>query len=172
MSIIRTITLTEKGDIKVEGEYTAKDKSIYLDIAKKLVDEGINLINTPWIFSNRKFKDINELMETVLESQKETIDFLKKDVNTLSALKNLDFKKGIIELDERIPNEFIIHLFGRVPPFCILKIKRGKNTWSDLSAFIKDYLSDCSVSELKKLTAKYLEEECFKEKENIDEDRR
>jgi hypothetical protein len=89
---VKTVALNETS-LEFDSDYEPELAPAYLDLAKKMAKKGINPINKEWIFKNKSFKNLMEMSMAGLRNFVEEEQKLKKDIEHLKIIEELNFKK-------------------------------------------------------------------------------
>lgn len=154
---VKTVSINETS-LEFDSDYKPELVPTYLDLAKTMVKKGINPINKEWIFKNKSFKNLMEMSMAGLRNFVEEEQKLKKDIEHLEIIEELNFEKGYIRLHKDVPNEVIIDTFRALPTLWHFQIIIGRKTWTNISDFAKEHFGNLSSEKLKKLTMKYMKE--------------
>lgn len=144
--------------IMLDSDYDVKRVGTYLEISKEIAKRGINPIDKKWVFKNKTFSNISEMLMEGLNNGLEKISKLEKDVDTLEVIQELNFDKGYIEIHKEVPTEILINGFRALPTLWHLEIRKGTKTWKNISEFAKEYFGKMSVRQLKEMSKNYIEE--------------
>ena len=154
---IKTVAVT-KTTLEFDSDYKPELVPAYLDLAKTMAKKGINPIDKEWIFKNKSFKNLMEMSMAGLRNFVEEEQKLKKDIEHLEIIEELNFEKGYIKVHKDVPDEILIGTFRAIPTFWHLKIIKGNVAWENISMFARIYFGSQTPNELKELTKEYLEE--------------
>jgi len=154
---IKTVSVN-KTSLEFDSDYKPELVPAYLELAKTIAKKGINPINKEWIFKNKSFKNLMEMSMAGLRNFVEEGQKLKKDIEHLEIIEEINFEKGYIKLHKDVPNEILIDSFRALPTFWHLMIIKGDKTWQNISQFAVEYFASQTPEQLKELTREYWEE--------------